>query len=63
MAINEVQKWPTDKAKYDKHYLRLFGKRCNMCDGRGKVLVAYSETCILEEACEKCNGLGWMEKK
>jgi len=34
MAINEAQKWPTDKARYDVNYLRIFGEKC-MCDDKG----------------------------
>lgn len=32
MAINETQKWPTDKARYDKNYLKSFGMRCKNCN-------------------------------
>lgn len=50
MAINEKMKWPTDKAKYDRNYLRLYGKRCLLCKG-------------YKDFCEKCNGIGWVEKR
>jgi len=34
MTINEKMKWPTDKARYDKNYLKIFGgkimiRKCN----------------------------------
>ena len=48
MAINEKQKWPTDKPRYDKNYLRLYGKPCPVCTGRQEVL-----------ACWKCGGIGY----
>lgn len=31
IKINESQKWPTDKAKYDKNYQKIFGMRCINC--------------------------------
>ena len=58
----EAMKWPTDKPRYDKNYLRLYGKQCPVCDGNGKILKAYSMTAILEETCSKCKGLGKVEK-
>ncbi len=48
MAINEKMKWPTDKAKYDENYVRIFGKICPDCGGVG---------------CSKCKGLGKVEWK
>lgn len=30
MAINEKQKWPTNKAEYDKNYLKIFSKENKM---------------------------------
>jgi len=45
--INEHQKWPTDKAKYDKNYQKIFGHTktiiCKYCKGEG---------------CPACNWLG-----
>lgn len=36
-ANPEGIKWPTDKAKYDRNYLRLYGeKEMNICDDCGK---------------------------
>lgn len=36
-AINEKMKWPTDKSRYDKNYLKIFGeKEMNTCDDCGK---------------------------
>ena len=43
MTINEIQKWPTDKVKYDKNYIRLYGIVCKYCKGKG---------------CPACNWLG-----
>lgn len=39
-------KWPTDKAKYDKNYIKIFGRKCPKCLGLGYI------------KCDKCNGLG-----
>lgn len=54
-ANPEGMKWPTDKARYDKNYLRLFGKVCSECSGIGIVDgdgIAYK--------CINCNGLGYV---
>jgi len=53
--VSERQKYPTDKAKYDKEYLRLFGKQCPVCGGWG----VYEGT---ETTCENCGGCGYVEK-
>jgi len=58
MAINEKQKWPTDKRKYDKNYLRLYGEKCPVCGGTGGGAAAGWMHC-----CPKCKGLGYVEKK
>lgn len=31
-ANPEAMKWPTDKAKYDKNYIKTFGMDCKDCD-------------------------------
>ena len=48
MAINEFQKFPTDKVQYDKNYLRLFGEKC-MCKGKG-----YYVDNVIETKCLLC---------
>lgn len=48
MAINEKQKYPTDKARYDKNYIRAYGIVCKDCDGSG---------------CSACNWLGFFPHK
>ncbi len=35
MSINEKQKWPTDKKKYDENWIRAFGIKCKRCKGSG----------------------------
>ena len=52
--INEFQKWPTDKTKYDKNYLRLYGKLCFECNGYG-----YVED---NKTCDNCKGIGYVKK-
>ena len=32
MVVNEKMKWPTDKAKYDKNYTKIFGVDCKKCE-------------------------------
>jgi len=63
MTINEKMKWPTDKAKYDANYLRIFSEKCDACDGRGyyedkppNMKKKVRTTCII------CNGTGFIEK-
>lgn len=63
MTINESQKWPTDKIKYDRNYLRAHGKPCIACDTRGwfedkvpGMKKKVKTTCII------CQGLGYIEK-
>lgn len=34
MAINEAQKWPTNKPRYDAEYLRIYGEKC-LCGDKG----------------------------
>jgi len=55
MTINEKMKWPADKPKYDKNYLRLYGKPCPHCGGVGGKVGMYP--------CDNCKGLGYVEKK
>lgn len=57
MAINEKQKWPTDKEKYDKEYLRIFGRVCSKCSGDGYILGKNHL-----DPCEYCKGLGYVPK-
>ena len=55
MAINERQKWPTNKDKYDKNYLRLYGKPCTMCNGKAKGIPHKGGGWV---TCPQCKGLG-----
>ena len=50
MAINEKQKYPTNKQQYDKNYLMIFGKRCPKCRG-------------YKDFCNTCGGIGWVKKE
>ena len=57
MAINEKMKWPTDKDKYDRNWIKLYGKSCPYCRGTGGG--AKAGWTIL---CPRCRGLGKVEK-
>ena len=59
MAINEKMKWPTDKAKYDKNYLRLYGKVCPICNGKAKGVPHKDGGWV---TCPECSGLGKVKK-
>lgn len=60
MSTNEYQKYPTDKKKYDKEYLRVFGIKCLFCNGRGWVYE--DETVDTKTDCPICHGIGYIEK-
>lgn len=46
-ANPEAMKWPTDKAKYDKNYEKIFCMICKHCKGKG---------------CPACNWSGGFDK-
>ena len=48
MTINESQKWPTDKDKYDKHYQRAFDKTIIVCK-------------YCKDGCPACNWMGFFD--
>lgn len=48
--INERQKWPTDKARYDKNYEKIFGKTMIIC-----------KHC--KDGCPACNWMGFFWTK
>ncbi len=56
-ANPEGMKWPTDKAKYDRNWIKLFGKPCPYCGGTGGGAMAGWLRC-----CPRCKGLGKVEK-
>jgi len=58
-ANPEGMKWPTDKPRYDKNYLRLFGKKCPLCNGKARGIPAKGGGWT---TCPKCWGLGKVEK-
>lgn len=55
--INEKQKWPTNKKKFDKEYLRIYGEKCPECHGIG-----LTEDLTGQYMCNKCFGVGYIEK-
>jgi hypothetical protein len=52
---------PVNKEKYDKNYLRVFGKKCPFCDENGKT--GYDPITKKYVVCQFCMGLGYVEKK
>ena len=58
-ANPEGIKWPTDKPRYDKNYLRLYGKKCPLCNGKARGLPHKDGGWI---TCSQCKGLGKVEK-
>ena len=58
MAINEKMKWPTDKPRYDKNYLKLYGKQCPVCDGDEIILDYNNPPSYI--TCFECGGIGYV---
>ena len=58
MVINEFQKYPTDKKKFDKNWIRAFGVKCIHCKGNGIIPVGQ---CFV--TCPKCKGTGKTERE
>ena len=56
-ANPEGIKWPTDKTRYDKNYLRLYGRFCPVCKGHSGTIWDSSPPCL------RCKGLGYVEKE
>lgn len=50
---------PVDKEKYDKNYLRIYGSKCNKCDGTGMDIYDIDG----QRECEYCGGVGYIEKR
>jgi len=59
--INEYQKWPTDKKRYDRNYLRYHGKVCPKCNGDGEARWHKQPPHV--RLCALCNGLGYVERE
>ena len=48
---------PVDRKKYDRNYLRLYGKVCPECNGVGRF-----PSMMTFWDCERCKGLGYVER-
>ena len=62
----EALKWPSNKDKYDREYLRIFGIKCTHCNGTGWIKEHDPEIGALqgvEYYCPYCNGIGYIKKK
>ena len=59
---------PVDREKYERNWLRLYGKKCSVCDGAGAVThpVVSNKTShslrVVETTCKACEGIGYVEK-
>ena len=58
-ANPEAMKWPTDKPRYDKNYIRLYGKMCPRCGGKPRGVPHRDGGWV---TCLQCKGLGKVEK-
>jgi len=56
-ANKEFQKYPTDKRKWDRNYLKIFGIKCPKCKGTGMIPGGQCD-----DYCRFCNGIGYVEK-
>ena len=57
----EAMKWPTNKARYDRNYQKLFKEQCPICLGCGKLQVANRHGWELKP-CSNCKGSGYIKK-
>lgn len=46
-----------DKTKYDRNYLRIYGRLCSRCNGTGYC------GCDMRNICTICDGLGYVPKE
>jgi DnaJ-class molecular chaperone len=53
---------PINKERYDRNYLRIYGKICPACNGIGKVQFNHS-SCRDMIICNYCGGVGYVEDK
>jgi hypothetical protein len=57
---------PVNKDKYDRNWLRIYGVVCPECNGAGVLgepdFIGSSHVCTMHY-CEKCNGVGYIERK
>lgn len=51
---------PVNKERYDKNYLRAYGKICSQCKGKGGWTINNGQ---LKTVCKLCNGIGYIERK
>jgi len=58
-ANPEGMKWPTDKPRYDRNWIKLFGKKCPVCGDMARGIPSKYGGWI---RCPKCKGLGKVEK-
>lgn len=64
--MSEFQKYPSDKKKFDKNWVRIFGERCPECLGTGVVDDTKHSVELgidIDKECPRCNGVGKVEKK
>ena len=47
-----------NKAQYDRNYLKIFGRKCDICSGRGWLSDEYRHGKIIKTTCLICNGSG-----
>ncbi len=59
---SEAMKWPTNKHKYDRNYLRLYGVKCPECHGTGELRSDLMTGCDPDIKCDTCDGLGYTER-
>lgn len=66
MTISEYQKYPTDKKKFDRNWIKIFGVKCKRCRGSGW-LPEYDPELGAEQGveyiCPKCKGIGKIERE
>jgi DnaJ-class molecular chaperone len=55
---------PINKERYDRNYLRIYGKICPNCKGQGGFRITNPEGQLVGvKGCKNCEGLGYVEDK
>ena len=47
-----------DKARYDRNYLKIFGRKCGFCKGKGYLEDIDRHGKMIKTTCILCQGLG-----
>ena len=49
---------PVDKKQYDENWIKIFGKKCSVCDGDGYLWAEDIDGEDMKFQCRHCKGIG-----